>query len=47
MDCYVNVVGFGSTYHLLFPISRKYGDEVLQLTKEHAEGSDIYFNFIF
>lgn len=36
-DCYVNIVGFGSTYQLLFPASRKYGDEVLQLTKSHAD----------
>lgn len=39
-NCYVNIAGFGSKYHLLFPVaSRKYDDEVLTLTKEYAEGN--------
>jgi len=42
-DSYVNIVGFGSEYHLLFPEgSRKYDDEVLKIAKEYAEGTLIY-----
>ena len=38
VDCYVNVVGFGSTFQFLFPEgSRKYSDQVLQICKAHAE----------
>ena len=42
-DCYVNVVGFGSTHHLLFPEgSRKYDDEVLKLVQDYAAGYSVF-----
>ena len=48
VDCYVNIVGFGSSYHVLFPgSSRKYDDDALKLVQEYAEGytvSNINFN---
>ena len=38
----MNVVGFGSTHHLLFPKgSRKYDDEVLKLGQDYAEGNSV------
>ena len=46
-DCYVNLVGFGSKFHLLFPGgSRKYDDAVMKLVQEYAAGNSIPNNFL-
>eukprot|EP00121_Abeoforma_whisleri_P012104 Awhi_evm1s11173 len=37
MDCYFNIVGFGSSYKKLFPSSVKLGRETLQTASEHAK----------
>lgn len=43
-DCYVNFVGFGSTFHLLFPRgSRKHDDAILEY---YAAGNSISNNFL-
>ncbi|XP_037045008.1 von Willebrand factor A domain-containing protein 5A-like [Bradysia coprophila] len=36
-DCYFNVMGFGSTFELLFQASVKYDDESLKRAKAHAK----------
>ena len=48
VDCYFNIVGFSSNYHVLFEgVSRKYNDDVLKFVQEYAKYysvSKIIFN---
>ncbi|CAL8143672.1 unnamed protein product [Orchesella dallaii] len=36
-DCYFNIIGFGSSYHFLFPKSVKYDDRTLKTAIKHAK----------
>ncbi|XP_037037777.1 von Willebrand factor A domain-containing protein 5A-like isoform X2 [Bradysia coprophila] len=49
VDCYFNVLGFGSRYEFLFPVSVKYDDGSLRMALKHATelsadlgGTDIF-----
>ncbi|KAJ3321656.1 hypothetical protein HDU76_014043 [Blyttiomyces sp. JEL0837] len=36
-DCYFNIVGFGSSYELLFPSSREYNADSLKVAEKHVD----------
>ncbi|XP_065573320.1 von Willebrand factor A domain-containing protein 5A-like [Artemia franciscana] len=38
LDCYFNIIGFGSTYTSLFPKSVQYTEDSLRAAKEHVKG---------
>ena len=41
MECYFNIVGFGSSFEFLFPESVKYEDDSLKKAILHATGNNL------